>query len=76
MDKYFDTSYDPRLRRRTPGRAEHSRRTGLINNAEFEGWDAMLELIKQQRQRGQGRDRKRLECWFGWWRRACEGEEG
>jgi hypothetical protein len=33
--------------------------TGLINNAEFEGWDAMLEPIRQQRV--DKTERKRLE---------------
>jgi len=33
--------------------------TGLINDVEFEGWDAMLELIKLRRQDKE--ERKRLE---------------
>jgi len=48
MDKYFETSYDPRLDV-APLVAPSIPATGLINNAEFEGWDAMLELIKQRR---------------------------
>ncbi|KAJ7170223.1 hypothetical protein C8R46DRAFT_896615 [Mycena filopes] len=45
MDKYFEESYDPRLDV-APLTAPHVPATGLINNAEFEGWDAMLELIR------------------------------
>jgi len=58
MDKYFETSYDPRLDI-TPLVAPSIPATGLINSAEFEGWDAMLELIKQRR--ADKADRKRLE---------------
>ncbi|KAH9973320.1 hypothetical protein BGW80DRAFT_1309899 [Lactifluus volemus] len=48
MDKYFDASYDPRLDV-APLVAPTVPATGLIDNTEFEGWDAMLELIKQRR---------------------------
>ncbi|KAI0253280.1 hypothetical protein BJV78DRAFT_1195592 [Lactifluus subvellereus] len=58
MDKYFDVSYDPRLDV-APLVAPTVPDTGLINNAEFEGWDAMLELIKQRRE--DKAERKRLE---------------
>jgi hypothetical protein len=58
MDKYFETSYDPRLDV-APLAAPSIPATGLINNAEFEGWDAMLELIKQRR--ADKSERKRLE---------------
>jgi hypothetical protein len=58
MDKYFETSYDPRLDV-APLAAPSIPATGLINNAEFEGWDAMLELIKQRR--ADKAEQKRLE---------------
>jgi hypothetical protein len=45
MDKYFEESYDPRLDV-APLTMPKVPATGLINNAEFEGWDAMLELIR------------------------------
>ena len=48
MDKYFEASYDPRLDV-APLATPNVPATGLVNNAEFEGWDAMLELIKQRR---------------------------
>jgi len=48
MDKYFEASYDPRLDVAPLG-VPNVPATGLVNNAEFEGWDAMLELIKQRR---------------------------
>lgn len=46
MDKYFEESYDPRLDVAAPKVPA----TGLIDNAEFEGWDAMLELIRIRRE--------------------------
>lgn len=49
MDKYFDESYDPRLDVE-PLPLPTIPATGLISDAEFEGWDAMLELIKLRRQ--------------------------
>jgi hypothetical protein len=58
MDKYFEASYDPRLDV-APLAAPSIPETGLINNAEFEGWDAMLELIQQRR--ADKVERKRLE---------------
>jgi hypothetical protein len=48
MDKYFEESYDPRLDV-APLAIPNVPATGLVNNSEFEGWDAMLELIKQKR---------------------------
>jgi hypothetical protein len=58
MDKYFDESYDPRLDV-APLSVPQVPSSGLINNAEYEGWDAMLELL---RLRQQDRDeKKRLE---------------
>ncbi|KAH9962327.1 hypothetical protein BJV74DRAFT_880035 [Russula compacta] len=58
MDKYFEASYDPRLDV-APLAAPSVPATGLVDNAEFEGWDAMLELIKQRR--ADKAERKRLE---------------
>ncbi|KAJ6609356.1 hypothetical protein B0H10DRAFT_2225995 [Mycena sp. CBHHK59/15] len=49
MDKYFEESYDPRLDV-APLAVPKVPATGLINNAEFEGWDAMLELIRIRRE--------------------------
>lgn len=48
MDKYFEASYDPRFDV-APLAVPNVPATGLVSNAEFEGWDAMLELIKQRR---------------------------
>lgn len=58
MDKYFDTNYDPRLDI-APLTIPQIPSTGLINGPEFEGWDAMLEIIKQRRE--DKVERKRLE---------------
>lgn len=49
MDKYFEASYDPRLDV-APLSVPKVPATGLINSAEFEGWDAMLELLRQRRE--------------------------
>ncbi|KAF7303142.1 hypothetical protein MKEN_01277900 [Mycena kentingensis (nom. inval.)] len=49
MDKYFDEDYDPRLDV-DPLHAPNVPATGLINNEEYIGWDAMLELIRQRAQ--------------------------
>ncbi|KAF8634969.1 hypothetical protein AX15_000693 [Amanita polypyramis BW_CC] len=58
MDKYFDESYDPRLDV-APLTVPQVPATGLINNAEYESWDAMLELIRlRERDR---EEKKRLE---------------
>jgi len=57
MDKYFEASYDPRLDV-APLTVPNVPATGLVNNSEFEGWDAMLELIKQRR--ADKVDRKRV----------------
>jgi hypothetical protein len=58
MDKYFEKSYDPRLDV-APLTAPKVPATGLIDNAEFEGWDAMLELIRLRREDKE--EKKRLE---------------
>jgi len=58
MDKYFHESYDPRLDV-APLTAPTIPSTGLISDAEFEGWDAMLELIKLRRE--DKLEQKRLE---------------
>ena len=58
MDRYFEESYDPRLDV-APLSAPKVPATGLINNAEFEGWDAMLELIRVRREDKE--EKKRLD---------------
>jgi hypothetical protein len=58
MDKYFEESYDPRLDV-APLSAPKVPKTGLIDSSEFEGWDAMLELI--QRRREDKEEKKRME---------------
>ena len=49
MDRYFHESYDPRLDI-APLSVPQVPATGLIDSAEFEGWDAMLELIRIRRE--------------------------
>ncbi|EPQ60044.1 hypothetical protein GLOTRDRAFT_134807 [Gloeophyllum trabeum ATCC 11539] len=49
MDKYFEASYDPRLDV-APLKVPEIPATGLIDDAAFEGWDAMLRLIELRRQ--------------------------
>ena len=49
MDKYFEESYDPRLDIASLSVPKVSA-TGLIDKAEFEGWEAMLELIRIRRE--------------------------
>jgi len=58
MDRYFEESYDPRLDV-APLAAPKVPATGLIDNAEFEGWDAMLELIRCRREDKE--EKKRME---------------
>lgn len=58
MDKYFEESYDPRLDV-APLAAPSIPATGLISDAEFAGWDAMLEVIRRRREDKE--DKKRLE---------------
>ncbi|KAG1848517.1 hypothetical protein DFJ58DRAFT_466320 [Suillus subalutaceus] len=58
MDKYFQDSYDPRLDVATLP-VPNVPATGLVSDAEFEGWDAMLELIRQRRE--DKAEKKRLE---------------
>jgi len=58
MDKYFAESYDPRLDI-APLAVPKIPATGLISDAEFEGWDAMLELIKLRREDKE--EKKRME---------------
>lgn len=59
MDKYFEKSYDPRLDVAPLPSVPKVPSTGLIDNAEFEGWDAMLELIRMRREDKE--EKKRLE---------------
>jgi hypothetical protein len=58
MDRYFEESYDPRLDV-APLSAPKVPKTGLISSAEFESWDAMLELIRIRR--GDKEEKKRME---------------
>jgi hypothetical protein len=48
MDRYFESSYDPRLDVAKMSVPEIPS-TGLIDDADFAGWEAMLELIKVRR---------------------------
>jgi hypothetical protein len=59
MDKYFEESYDPRLDVAPLMAAPKVPTTGLIGSSEFEGWDAMLELIRMRREDKE--EKKRLE---------------
>lgn len=58
MDKYFDASYDPRLDT-GPLTLPNIPSSGLIDGSEFEGWEAMLEVVRQRRE--DRAERKRLE---------------
>ena len=69
MDKYFEASYDPRLDV-APLSLPTIPATGMISDAEFAGWDAMLELIRLRRQDKE--DKKALER-YGL---AKDGEKG
>ena len=55
MDRYFEDTYDPRMDVTAP----HVPSTGLINNAEFEGWDTMLDLLRQRQEDKE--EKKRLQ---------------
>jgi hypothetical protein len=59
MDKYFHESYDPRLDVAPLSTTPNVPATGLIDDAEFDGWDAMLELIRVRRE--DKAEKKRLE---------------
>ncbi|KAG6335463.1 hypothetical protein ID866_3637 [Astraeus odoratus] len=58
MDKYFEDSYDPRLDV-APLAVPTVPKTGLINDAEYAAWDAMLDLLRQRREDKE--EKKRLE---------------
>lgn len=58
MDKYFEASYDPRLDV-APLSMPSIPASGLVDNAQFEGWDAMLELIRMRREDKE--EKKRME---------------
>jgi hypothetical protein len=58
MDKYFEESYDPRFDV-APLTAPKVPATGFIDNTEFEGWDAMLELIRIRKEDKE--EKKRME---------------
>ncbi|KIK67464.1 hypothetical protein GYMLUDRAFT_37595 [Collybiopsis luxurians FD-317 M1] len=59
MDRYFEESYDPRLDVAPLSTAPKVPATGLIDSAEFEGWDAMLDLIRMRKE--DKAEKKRLE---------------
>ncbi|KAJ3786678.1 hypothetical protein GGU10DRAFT_266462 [Lentinula aff. detonsa] len=59
MDRYFEESYDPRLDVAPLSAAPKVPATGLIDSAEFEGWDTMLDLIRIRRE--DKAEKKRLE---------------
>lgn len=69
MDKYFASGYDPRLDvGALPLPAVPA--TGLVGDAEFAGWEAMLDVIRQRREdreerrrggEGKGREKKGKE---------------
>jgi len=50
MDRYFSESYDPRLDTVPLNKKPSVPKDGLIPAEDFEGWDAMLELIELRRQ--------------------------
>ena len=58
MDRYFEESYDPRLDIE-PLAVPQVPATGLVSDADFEGWDTMLELIRLRRE--DKVEKKRLE---------------
>lgn len=60
MDRYFEDTYDPRLDV-APLALPAIPATGLISDAEFAGWDAMLEVIRQRREDKE--EKKRLDRW-------------
>ena len=55
MDKYFDPAYDPALDY-TPITDSNS---SFVPEGNFEGWDAMLQLMRQRREDKE--DKKRME---------------
>ncbi|KAI5998078.1 hypothetical protein EDD15DRAFT_2408491 [Pisolithus albus] len=58
MDKYFEDSYDPRLDVSSLA-VPSVPKTGLIDDADYAGWDAMLEFLRQRREDKE--EKKRLE---------------
>jgi len=50
MDRYFSETYDPRLDTVPLNKKPAVPKDGLIPAEDFEGWDAMLELIELRRQ--------------------------
>ncbi|KZS93036.1 hypothetical protein SISNIDRAFT_508679 [Sistotremastrum niveocremeum HHB9708] len=63
MDKYFSEQYDPRLDTAPLSLKPDVPDKGLIPAEGFEGWDAMLDLIKKRRE--DKAERKRLEKLYG-----------
>jgi hypothetical protein len=70
--KIFEALYEPYLDV-VPLVVPNIPEMGLINNAEFEGWDALLNLIEQRRV--DKSERKRLE-WFGLLEKSGKEKEG
>ena len=60
MDRYFEETYDPRLDV-APLAIPSVPATGLISDADYEGWEAMLEVVKARREMKE--EKKRLERW-------------
>lgn len=60
MDKYFESGYDPRFDV-APLALPEVPSTGLIPDADYAGWDAMLDLIRARREDKE--EKKRLERW-------------
>lgn len=58
MDKYFEDSYDPRLDVSSLA-IPSVPKTGLIDDTDYAGWDAMLEFLRQRREDKE--EKKRLE---------------
>lgn len=63
MDRYFTDTYDPRLDTAALNKKPKVPKEGLIPDEEFEGWDAMLEVIQLRRKDKE--EKKRLEILYG-----------
>lgn len=60
MDKYFSSSYDPRLDISLESVTDST--TGLIASGAYEGWDKMLNLVKERKEEKEARkERERRE---------------
>jgi hypothetical protein len=49
MDRYFEPTYDPRLDVAALPAPPVVPATGLLDDADYAGWDAMLALIRTRR---------------------------